>query len=981
MKTILAWGAVALALLLGLFLFLRAPPSKTMGHMNLGRKEKPFPGTLKKEPDQSPPLRRKFLPNDGTENRNFLDIYYRQSLSGLRGRILWETSKRPVPGILIEAFELGTGFTSLSLDGSFPELLGSLEPKSRSITNEAGSFHLKGLERNEFLGLLIGAGTKNRAFRFVGQTIGPGETKTIPDIFLHERGSLKGVVLGQDHDPLEGAKVYAWDIPRIIFDFGLSSYDPEGLIIHQSPFQVFVGSIHPSLKKIEKKLPFGITTTKKDGTFFIQGLRKGPTSILIVAPGFARKIQTTSIRPGTTRDLGSITLKKGGNLEGHILDPLGKPIPKVQISVAPKSPTQFSFGVKPKRSNSEGKFQFEGLGRGRYFVLTKISNDLPWSLHGPFHLGDFIEIQSSKLLQKKVMIRSTSGEVISNVDLFLRVEGGMRFPKELFDSGLKSRLHVRKSEKSGEWILHDLPEGRYWLRIHAKGFLPSVRQIHLKEKNSKLPLTIRLQPGISLNILVQDRAGRPLPSARVYFKNSQYRRILLGRTGPDGRLRVTTIPPQPGTFIARHPHYALGSSKVRLPQNGGTYPVVLPYPCQIQGQIINAKSLGLKTYTLFAEPSKDLRMRFEGLVLLKFTVSNLDGSFTFKALQPGAYRVMPFVDVSKLSSIPEAITLGQKSNMTLPRVRGHALVPEGGVGRITLDFGSKNRGRGTGRINGIVHEGGTPSSGKALSLWGSTHRRTISGANGTYQFTQLPKGKFEIVVLDIEKDSGAETLSRTSISLGEGEQKTHNFEISRGTLEIKLLDPQGHPLDHSKVLLQRKGKPKSGIVAFTDDQGWLRRKVTYGRWRVSLSWSERKKTGWSLPPKNIDVHSSKPVRLRLQAINDIPFRGTISLDLSRIHPDWLEEVRKNLPRQANFLGRNSSWTVPLKPEGYPSPLDRSKHPPGSFRVSAFQEGEQWKTTIEVTKDNHLNLKVVLSPPELFTNPKPFKRKKKKKMGK
>jgi len=807
-----------------------------------------------------------------------------------------------------------------------------------------------------------------------------GKTADLGDILLQDRGALKGVVLGPDNKPISGAKVYALDIPRVAFDFGLSGYEPEGLLVNQNSRWGFAAPLPVFVKKLEEKLPFGITKTSPDGSFSLKGLRKGLTSVLIVAKDLVRTIKTTTIRPGKTRDLGIITLREGQKLFGKVLDAEGKPLAGVLVSISPKTPIPISFGRKPKRTDPKGFFEFKGLGRGQHFILTKLNKDLPWKLDGPFRPGDKIEIRTEPTFARKVIVQTKGGEPVASPSFRLFLDLGGDVPPELFDMELKAAKHLKKGKSLGTWLLQGLPKGNYSLRVSAKPFAPAKVRVAMGKDWTSKPVLCRLLPGTSVSAIVQNRSGKPLPSARVYFRPTNRRgTILLGRTGRDGVLRIPLLPMNKGILIGRHPRYALGHTEIPIPVKGATYRIVLPKPGGVEGRILDSASPLKKRYTLFLDPRWKTRKPFGDLLLPRFTVSQLDGRFRIGGLQPGEYRLMPFVDIGKIASISQAMNL-QREAFLLSRKRTKVLVPEGGIAQVTLDLAQTGTKKGTGRIHGFVRVDGRSGAGMEVALWGSATQRVKASANGSYQFSDLPKGHFRVMLIDGRNGIGETAIATRSVQLKDGEQKEVNFDIQLGTLEVQILDPKGRPYDGAQIILASKGINGSWITVHTNDQGRFRQRVPLGKWTLQLGWNEKKRAGFTLGEKTVEVRSPAPVRLTVRGIEDLVVQGTIRLDYSKVDQDWIEHARKRPPTKAYFQSNGSWWQISLKPDGGPSPLDGKKHPPGDYTVVAFGKGVSWRGKVKISPDHHLGLDIVLQPSKNFTLPKPSPKKQPKRGG-
>ena len=568
--------------------------------------------------------------------------------------------------------------------------------------------------------------------------------------------------------------------------------------------------------------------------------------------------------------------------------------------------------------------------------------------------------------------------MIPSATFKLTLDMGGDVPPELFDAGIRTKNHIKKTDKPGIWKLFGLPAGRYALGVTVKGFAPFKQRFRLGKKVKGTRILCKLLKGVGVTILAQNRRGRPVSSARIYFRSRRTRgTIILGRTGKEGALKVPMVPPSKGVFIARHPRYAFGALPVPLPVNGATYRVVLPNPGRIEGRVFNSATSEKKAYTLFANPSWVVRKNIGDLLMPRFTVSRLDGQFSIGGLQPGEYRIMPFIDVGKVSSVGELFALQQRA-MMLGSTRTKVIVPEGGVARINMDLAGKNQKKGTGQISGFVRIDGKAGAGRAITVWGNGNRGVTTKADGSFQVNHLPKGRFQVIVMGDNSNLRSQSIASRSVTLKDGEQKIVNFDISLGVIEGQILDPQGHPFDRAQLSLQSKGKDPAWISVITDDQGKFRQKVHYGKWILTLGWSERRKAGFTLPPKMIQVSSKEPVKVQMKGVANRRILGTISLDFSKVHEDWIEEAKKNRPAQVYFQGKNW-WQTPLSKNEGPSPLDGKKHPLGTYTLSAYARGGAWTSkAVKITPENHLSLRILLSPPKKYTQPKRQKKQKPRK---
>ncbi|HHI80962.1 MAG TPA: hypothetical protein ENK02_13425 [Planctomycetes bacterium] len=913
------------------------------------------------------------------------DPEYQAALIGLRGRVLWKSSRKPVAGIKIKVYEFRSSFSIQDWNGNYPDLLESFEPKQIATTDRKGRFVLNGLERSEVFILLIGPGTDKRAFRIVNASPDPGKASDLGDILLQDRGALEGSVLGPNQRPVSGAMVYALDIPRIAFDFGLAGYEPEGLLVNQNPSGGFAIKLPAFTKKLVKELSFGIARTGDDGKFQIKGLPKGLTPILFIAKDLVRTVKTTRIRPGETRDLGTITLKKGHRFSGKVLDSKGEPLPGILVSISPKTPMMFRLGLgrEPKATDANGSFEFNGLGRGQHYILTKRREDLPWKLHGPYRQGDKVEIRVERTFTRKIFVKTPGGKPVTQAAFRLFLDLNEDLLQSLFDGELNIQKHLQKGGEPGTWLLHDLPKRDYSLHVSAKGFAPSKVRIPMGKEWTSKPVLCRLSPGASVSVRVRSKAGKPISSARVFFRRGEGNRvILLGRTGRNGVLKTPTIPMIKGALIGEHPRFALGRTPIPAPAPGANYIIVLPNPGKLVGRIFDSTSPEKKIYTLFLEPTLDTWRLFGGLLPTGPTISKIDGTFSLGGLQPGTYRIRPSYKPGTIETFSQAAHF-DRADLLSSFQPIKVLVPEGGVAQVFLDLAQNNgKKKQTAGIFGFVRVNGKSRSGmevalwgrstqdrKEVALWGKSTQQTVTKTDGSFRFSRLPKDHYEVLLIDKTDGITDKILGTKFITLKEGEEKELNFDIYLGLLEVQILDPKGHPIDGAQITLEPMGKRSSTITVHTDDQGRIHEKVPFGKWRIQLDRKEREQGGFSLAEKVIEVGSPRPVRFTIRAIPDLVIQGTIRLDYSKVHPDWIEQVQKDFPNKAWFEIGDRWWQVPLKPGGAPSPLDGKKHPTGDYSVTAYGYRTSWSAKVKITPENHLSLDIVLTPSKKFTLPK------------
>lgn len=157
----------------------------------------------------------------------------------------------------------------------------------------------------------------------------------------------------------------------------------------------------------------------RDGSFRIGHVVPGKHLVKVAAPGQAEtELAVDALKPGEDRDLGTIVLRGGQSLSGHVLDTAGQPVGGARVLLGAellgdgRAP---GAGTYETQTNERGAFTFEGLGSD---VLTIVAEHAEKGRSRPktvaagatdveLQLGPMTSLSGIVKVQGKPMARAT----------------------------------------------------------------------------------------------------------------------------------------------------------------------------------------------------------------------------------------------------------------------------------------------------------------------------------------------------------------------------------------------------------------------------------------------------------------------------------------------------------------------------------------------------------------------------------------------
>ncbi len=825
---------------------------------------------------------------------------YRKALSGLRGRLVWNAGRRPIPGVRVRIAELWLDALSPQLDeiARLETVRSPVLFRAEATTDAEGYFQLQGLHSRATLVLAIGLKTDKAAVRLIDRAPAPGELLDLGDVVLMERGSVTGRIVDESANPVAGARVRVADLPQMAWQFGAEQFDPEGMmLIVQGPYRLVL-RLPPWAKDIDEMLPFGDVRTDADGQFTVTGVQPGTPRLIVTKPNNAPLTRAVTVTSDQSTELGDLTLSEGEYLSGRFVDDEGKPVTGIQIAaggVITMAPA--GFISRPSFVDAKGRFELAGLPRLPLYLCYRRAEGEPWEVSGP-HRGDAdVTIKLRALGQGAIHIRTNSGEPLEDVEFSLNSADESAYMPGL-EVPIPTKTHItRDATKPGVWRVHDLPKQIYKVIARAPGYALGTGVLDLRKKSKSTTTEITLQRAPTTRFEVTDQRGNPVHAARIYWNarrasNDKKKRermtrtpLLIGQTDAEGVLVTNTIAAEAKFIFCRHPAYAMAAVESIPPGMTPTVRFVLGQSGRLSGLLAMDGVGPDESRTILASPTRDLRKRFEGVLTPRFTAVLPDGSFHFSDLQPGEWKVR---SMPPLGSAQTPLALFRlASDKSQQGARAKVVIEAGQESFVQLEMKASAT-DGTGRIVGSVRIAGKPLVGAQVTTWAGRQRAVVA-EDGSFELTGLRDGNLWIGVEQVESSRTLERLWEGRILIQDGSTESLHLDLQLTDLNIRITDDAGEAVPG--VPLELRGIASAGalhsgasrLTGKTDSSGELRfSAVPIGphQLRSAMQRSPR----WVIQTQTIDAYLGIPT---VQATASQPTldRGTIVWDESGLQSE------------------------------------------------------------------------------------------------
>lgn len=263
--------------------------------------------------------------------------------------------------------------------------------------------------------------------------------------------------------------------------------------------------------------------TDAEGRFRIRALPAGRFTMTVTHPAHpAYRTRELSLRSGREVDVGSVTLRDGGTLEGRVLDPRGFGVPFVRLELSSDLEVVPRGGV----SAEDGTFRFDGVSGE--LVLSAYPSGAPPARLDVVVSGRGTTTQNVTLEQGVHALHGRvideRGYPIANAHVRLR--------------SLRARVpfvQATTSMNDGTFALDALPAPPYALDVdHPDYAAPSPRPV---QTNDDLAIVLRAAFAVSMRIV--DESGEPIAGASAYLVSDEFARN--GASGSEGSVEISRL--------------------------------------------------------------------------------------------------------------------------------------------------------------------------------------------------------------------------------------------------------------------------------------------------------------------------------------------------------------------------------------------------------------------------------------------------------
>lgn len=316
-----------------------------------------------------------------------------------------------------------------------------------------------------------------------------------------------------------------------------------------------------------------------DGTYEIDGLRAGDYNVHASAAGYQGEFfddaqpneqpAILSVTPPEVIEKVDFYLATSSGIAGAVIDAAtGAPIANAKVTVFERSAAR-DF-VKPAargKTDENGQFLI-GVRPGSYFVFTEARGYIGEFYDDKTNLADAdtVEVVENAHTQLADIaldkLGSISGTVIdentsaplagATVIAFLESEL-RRLAPGIQGFGPFMRSYRTRTDENGNYLLENLPAGKYYVQALAKGYLPEYYDgvqaldeatlVEVERATTTTGIDFQLGTGGSIAGTVSDSTtGLPLAGATVTVWSNTHDRRSVAFTANDGSYRITGLP-------------------------------------------------------------------------------------------------------------------------------------------------------------------------------------------------------------------------------------------------------------------------------------------------------------------------------------------------------------------------------------------------------------------------------------------------------
>lgn len=789
--------------------------------------------------------------------------------TGYTGRVVTAAGE-PVVGIDVQLLRMAADAAlpvDLDLFGTVtaaPELVVAIDR-----TDAAGRFELLQIAPRGWCGLRltfadldaaparwrVGQGT----FVPVQRTPVPGEVVDLGDVRLKTGATLVGRIVGSD-GPIAGALVRAARLPPLPFAaVPIERLRADGALLVTVAGQNRVVVLPPWFGRLVDLLPIAKTLSGADGTFVLYGVDPGDVVVAVTAPARASLLrQNLHCEAGAVTQLGDLQLADGSSAEVLVVDRAGAPVAGAEVIVAPWSlGVPVHIGEPAGTTDAAGKTHVDGLPRGRAVAAARLGSDATWQIGEPGPADGTLRVVVPGRHTLLLTVQDGAGKVPPDLKVRAAAGGanGGAVELALFGFGQTVDLGNRLERlDDGRLRVRDLDAGVWTFVVGAAGCATQSLEVELREDTAR---TVILKAARALRVRTLDVAGEPVAGATLHLSprgGSRQERIVelplaVGRTGADGWCSVRDLPTESARLTAIHPQHG----QVHAQIDGHPAELVLQFaaPAAIRGLLTDGgRPPAPGRWVLVLERRYgDAKAAQRGAMpdLPQLTIPDLEGAFTFAALQPGRYRVTAQDAMTDIGTVAGIVQYAARREQILPWNKAEVEIASGETATVRLDAildAPPYDGPGA-VVRGVVTVNGLPAVGAVVVGTSKQPDRRITSRvdrGGVFDLGRCPQGDIRIVVVPNEvadsrlKENLFSHHYARDLQVVAEQPLDLRIDIVTGGAFGEVRDRNGAPVDDCRIVLyDRGGEGRSSAlrVVRTDARGaFVCRDLPAGRYEL-----------------------------------------------------------------------------------------------------------------------------------------------------
>ncbi|MHC4853058.1 MAG: carboxypeptidase-like regulatory domain-containing protein [Planctomycetota bacterium] len=858
---------------------------------------------------------------------------FQRALAGFRGRALFR-SGGPAAGKDVVLYRFDSAVFR-NADPFAAKVVEPMVPTHETQTGADGRFEVTGVWPVAVYIVDIDSTGGHRTWQVIEQTPGPGEIVDLGDILLEDLGVIRGRVVDPDGESVNGALVYAANLPPATFEFvPLQRFDPEGTILILETMPPLVVQIPSWVLEWLERLPFlRGTRTGEDGSFRVIGVQPGHNTVLVNQRGLLPVAKrAVRVQPGKEKDVGRIRLREGEIVRGKVIDTAGKPVVGAQVLAGNTIPfVEIEMATPLGVTDKNGMFEGGGFARGKIVVAVRRDAGKPWTMHGPKAVDEDLLVQLPTLHTLILRLQSRAGHKIDAPRLKMLASSTGTDGLDLGTMGFVPWLDIDSRTTrldDNRYRIERLEPGDYAVAVTAEGHGTASLTINIPLQAEELVL---LPPRGSFEVIVQNTEQRPIGHAAVYYQvkteddpDAESIPVHAGRTDRGGRLLVPTATAGMIDVSVTHPAYGTVHARFHLPRQQPVH-LTMQSPGSLKGRLTEAGAVptpGKWTLVVMPVTPEDAGTRPLEAVP-RFAVAGVEGGFGMRGLQPGRYTVIAIESLKAISKPGGMLQLASPFMLTLDRPEQTVVITAGRESFVALDAVRQgDRDAKLGRVTGMVMVNGQPGSGMTIACFDGRRPHQVKvDAAGRFVLGDVPVGKRTVLLLDNRgrggfawfADRDAAVLWSKDVEVEVGHDAEVDISVETGSATGTVLTSGGVPAAHVRVTATSSSSKEDDKA-----QGYVSRKTdSHGRYVLDPMPAGKYDIRVDAPRfgvgrlRGVEVASGTTTRVPRLELEGI-FRVSGRMDLSLLAGKGIEWVDVELKTETGRTKRKENGEVDLR---------------------------------------------------------------------